>query len=47
MSECLSASEESRKVDPRKNGLCPLGHAKLEVFVKGAMSGMGQLPSSI
>ena len=46
-SECLSVLEGSGKVKPCKNGLCPLGHAKLEVFVKGVMAGMGQLPSSI
>ena len=47
VSECLLMLEGSGKVKPCKNGLCPLGHVKLEAFVKGVMNGMGQLPSSI
>ena len=47
VSECLSVLEGSGKVKPCKNALCSLGRAKLEVFVKGVMSGLGELPSSI
>ena len=47
VSECLSLLEGSGKVKPCKSGLCPLGHARLETFLKGVMNGMGQLPSSI
>ena len=47
VSECLSVLEGSGKVKPCKNGLCPLGRTKLEVFVKGVMNGLGELPSSI
>jgi len=47
VSECLSVLEGSGKVKPCKNGLCPLGRAKLEIFVKGVMNGLGELPSSI
>lgn len=47
VSGCLSVLEGSGKVKPCKSGLCPLGHAKLEVFVKGVMSGIGELPASI
>ena len=47
VAECLSVLERSGKVKACKSGLCPLGHAKLEVFVKGVMNGMGELPSSI
>jgi len=47
VSECLSVLEGSGKVKPCKNGLCTLGRAKLEVFVKGVMGGLGELPSSI
>lgn len=46
-SGCLSVLEGSGKVKPCKSGLCPLGHAKLEVFVRGVMSGIGELPASI
>ena len=45
--ECLSALEGRGKIKPCRSVLCPLGHAKLEAFVKDVMNGMGQLPSSI
>ena len=47
VSECLLVLEGSGKVKPCKNGLCPLGRARLEVFVKGVINGVGELPSSI
>ena len=47
VTECLSVLERSGKIKPCKSGLCPLGHAKLEGFVKSVMNGMGELPSSI
>ena len=47
VSGCLSALERGGKAKPCKSGFCPLGHAKLEMFVKGVLSGMGELPMSI
>jgi len=47
VSGCLSALERGGKAKPCKSGFCPLGHAKLEMFVKGVLSGMGELPTSI
>lgn len=47
MSNCLSLLERSGKFKPCKGGACSLGHAKVEVFVKGVMSGLDALPSSI
>ena len=42
VSGCLSVLERSGKAKPCMNGFCPLGHAKLEVLVKGILSGMGE-----
>ena len=47
VSDCLLVLEGSGKVKPCKNMYCPLGHARLEAFVKGVVNGMGRLPSSI
>lgn len=47
VSECLSVLEGAGRVKPCKSGLCPLGRAKLEAFVKSVMNGIGELPASI
>jgi hypothetical protein len=47
VSDCLLMLEGSGKAKPCKIGSCPLGHAKLEAFVKGVMNGLGGLPLSI
>ena len=47
VSRCLSVLDGSEKFKPCKNGSCSMGHAKLGVFVKGVMNGMGELPASI
>ena len=47
VSGCLSVLEGSGKVKPCRSGSCSLSHAKLEVFVRGVISDMGELPTSI
>ena len=47
LSDCLSVLEANGKVKPCKSGWCPLGPAKLEVFVKGAVNSLGELPFNI
>lgn len=47
VSYCLSVLEANGKVKPCKSGLCPLGYAKVEGFVKNVVNGLGELPFSI
>ena len=47
VSDCLLMLETNGKVKPCKSGMCPLGHAKIEVFVKSVVNGLGELPSSV
>lgn len=48
VSDFLSVLERSGKAfKPCKSAGCSLGHAKVEAFVKGVVTGLGELPSSI
>ncbi|KAF9785099.1 hypothetical protein BJ322DRAFT_1006279 [Thelephora terrestris] len=47
VSDCLLMLETNGKVKPCKSGMCPLGHAKIEVFVKSVVNGLGELPPSV
>lgn len=47
VSDCLAAFEGSGRTKPCKSTMCPLGHAKLEAFIKAVTSGLDGLPFSI
>ena len=47
MGRCLLVLFGSERIKPCRSVLCPLGHVKLGVFVKGVMNEMDKLPASI